>query len=129
MLHELDDIASDSATTADEALFANVDREPIMSAAHRARPASVDPAFEPNAAPRDLILDADGTGTLEATAIGHVPPPSAGNFRSQPMKLRPSSWAARITTKEPAAGSTTRSPGCVTAPINRVMRSIGFTCG
>src|SRR5262249_16382325 len=36
---------------------------------------------------------------------------------SQPMKLRPSAIGARSTTKPPAAGSTTRSPGFVTAPI------------
>jgi hypothetical protein len=37
----------------------------------------------------------------------------------EPMNLRPSVIAARSTRKPPAAGSTTRSPGFVTAPIKR----------
>jgi 4-carboxymuconolactone decarboxylase len=45
------------------------------------------------------------------------------------MQLRPSCRAACSTTNEPAAGSMTRSPGTVTAPIKRVMSPIGLACG
>src|SRR5580704_14051361 len=48
---------------------------------------------------------------------------------SQPTKCRPSCLAALITTNEPAAGSTTRSPGSVTAAISRLIRPIGLMCG
>jgi len=42
---------------------------------------------------------------------------------------RPNDPVWCLTTKLPAAGSTTRSPGLVTAPIKRLMSPIGFTCG
>ena len=48
---------------------------------------------------------------------------------SQPTKSRPIWLATRITTKLPAAGSTTRSPGLVTAPISRAIRPAGFAWG
>ena len=48
---------------------------------------------------------------------------------SQPTNLRPNSCATCITVKPPAAGSTTRSSGCVTAAISRAIKPAGFACG
>ena len=43
------------------------------------------------------------------------------------MNRRLNSRAISRTMNEPAAGSTTRSPGLVTAPIKRAVYSVGFT--
>jgi hypothetical protein len=54
---------------------------------------------------------------------------SGSHAMSQPTNSRPSWWAACITLKLPAAGSTIRSPGWVMAAIRRLIRPMGLMCG
>jgi hypothetical protein len=65
VLNELDDVTGDITDTTKEDLFSDIDREAIMPAAHRARPAAVNDTTEMDAAPRTFVLNADGSSALD----------------------------------------------------------------
>lgn len=65
MLHERDDITAQFATATIPHLLFDVDGETVGAAAHRARPAAIDPTAQPDAAPLDLALE----GTARDCAI------------------------------------------------------------
>ena len=80
----------------------------------------------PLAQARMLEIERFSQTSVGKPRAAHGAPPQA---MSQPTNQRCISVAACITTNEPAAGSTTRSPGLVRAPIRRLISPIGFACG
>ena len=72
--HKIDRAAAPSTLSTMEDLLSEIDRKPVLSAALRARPATIDTASQLDPSPRKLILEANGARAFDLSGGDHGAP-------------------------------------------------------